>query len=132
MQDQGKARKQPYYIHRADNGVLAFAGLYELWRDKSAPEDDPHAWLWTSVIITTRAEDEVGHIHERMPMVIDPARWDDWLDPVNTEASHLHALLAPASASGLATYPVGTDVNYVKNNGPALIERLAGDPAPLV
>jgi putative SOS response-associated peptidase YedK len=132
VQDQGKVRKQPYYIHRADNGVLAFAGLYELWRDKSAPEDHPQAWLWTSVIITTRAEDEVGHIHERMPMVIDPTRWDDWLDPANTEASHLHALLAPASASGLATYPVGTDVNYVKNNGPALIKPLAGEPAPLV
>ena len=39
VEDQGKVRKQPYYIHRADNGVLAFAGLYELWRDKSAPED---------------------------------------------------------------------------------------------
>jgi putative SOS response-associated peptidase YedK len=132
VEDQGKVRKQPYYIHRADNGVLAFAGLYELWRDKSAPEDHPEAWLWTAVIITTRAEDEVGHIHERMPMVIDPARWDDWLDPANTEASHVHALLAPASASGLETYPVGTDVNYVKNNGPALIKPLAGDPAPLV
>jgi putative SOS response-associated peptidase YedK len=132
VQDQGKVRKQPYYIHRADNDVLAFAGLYELWRDKSAPDDHPQAWLWTAVIITTRAEDEVGHIHERMPMVIDPARWDDWLDPANTEASHVHALLAPASASGLATYPVGIDVNYVKNNGPALIKPLAGDPAPLV
>ena len=132
VQDQGKVRKQPYYIHRADDGVLAFAGLYELWRDKSVPEDHPRAWLWTSVIITTRAEDEVGHIHERMPMVIDPARWDDWLDPASNEASHLHALLAPASASGLATYPVGTDVNYVRNNGPALIKPLAGEPAPLV
>jgi putative SOS response-associated peptidase YedK len=132
VQDQGKVRKQPYYIHRADNDVLAFAGLYELWRDKSAPDDHPQAWLWTAVIITTRAEDEVGHIHERMPMVIDPARWDDWLDPANTESSHVHALLAPASASGLVTYPVGTDVNYVKNNGPGLIKPLAGDPAPLV
>jgi len=132
VQDQGKVRKQPYYIHRADGGVLAFAGLYELWRDKSVPDDHPQAWLWTTVIITTRAQDEVGHIHERMPMVIDSARWGDWLDPANTETSHVHALLAPASASGLATYPVGTAVNYVKNNGPALIEPLAGDPAPLV
>jgi putative SOS response-associated peptidase YedK len=112
--------------------VLAFAGLYELWRDKSVPDDHPQAWLWTTVIITTRAEDEVGHIHDRMPMVIGPARWDDWLDPANTEASDVRPLLAPASASGLATYPVGTDVNYVRNNGPALIKPLAGTPAPLV
>src|SRR5215472_2797029 len=73
VSDQGKVRKQPYYIHRTDGGVLAFAGLYELWRDKSVPEDHPQAWLWTSVIITTSAPDEEGRIHERMPMVIDPA-----------------------------------------------------------
>ncbi len=128
---EGKVRKQPYYIHRADGGVLAFAGLYELWRDRSVPEDHPQAWLWTAVIITTSAPDEAGRIHDRMPMVIDPARWGDWLDPGSSDAAHVHALLAPAAASGLASYPVGTDVNYVRNNGPALIEPLAGDPAPL-
>ena len=128
---QGKTRKQPYYIHRADGGVLAFAGLYELWRDKSVPEDHPQAWLWTSVIITTSAPDEAGRIHDRMPMVIDPARWDDWLDPASNDAAGVHALLAPAAASGLASYPVGTDVNYVRNNGPRLIEPLAGEAAPL-
>src|SRR5690242_17579128 len=131
VSDQGKVHKQPYYIHRADGGELAFAGLYELWRDKSVPEDHPQAWLWTSVIITTSAPDEAGRIHERMPMVIDPARWGDWLDPANGDPAHVHALLAPAAASGLASYPVGTAVNYVRNNGPGLIEPLAGDPAPL-
>jgi putative SOS response-associated peptidase YedK len=130
VEDQGKTRKQPYYIHRTDGGVLAFAGLYELWRDKSVPDDHPQAWLWTAVIITTSAEDEVGRLHDRMPMVIDPARWGDWLDPASNDAAHVHALLAPAAASGLASYPVGTDVNYVRNNGPRLIEPLAGDPAP--
>ncbi len=73
--DPKHPRKQPYYIRREDGGVLAFAGLYELWRDKDQPEDDRDSWLWTATIITTRAEDEVGRIHDRMPMVIDPARW---------------------------------------------------------
>jgi putative SOS response-associated peptidase YedK len=132
VEEAGKTRKQPYYIHRSDGGVLAFAGLYELWRDKSVPDDHPQAWLWTTVIITTSAEDEAGRIHDRMPMVIDPARWGDWLDPANNDAAHVHALLAPAAASGLASYPVGKDVNYVRNNGPGLIEPLAGDPAGLV
>ena len=125
VEQEGKARKQPYYIHRADGGELAFAGLYELWRDRSAPDDHPQAWLWTAVIITTSAEDEVGRIHDRMPMIIDPAGWDDWLDPANNEAAGVRALLAPASASGLASYPVGTDVNYVRNNGPGLIKPYA-------
>jgi putative SOS response-associated peptidase YedK len=55
--DAKKPAKQPYYIRREDGGVLAFAGLYELWRDKDRPDDDPDSWLWTATIITTRAED---------------------------------------------------------------------------
>jgi putative SOS response-associated peptidase YedK len=121
VEQDGKTRKQPYYIHRADGGELAFAGLYELWRDKSVPDDHPQAWLWTSVIITTTAPDEAGRIHDRMPMVIDPANWGDWLDPGNNDVPGVHALLAPAAVSGLESYPVGTDVNYVRNNGPGLI-----------
>jgi putative SOS response-associated peptidase YedK len=125
----GKARKQPYFIHRADDGVLAFAGLYEIWRDKSIPEDDPRAWLWTATIITTRAEDSVGMIHDRMPMVIDPPRWADWLDPGNSDRADLLALLAPASAGALTSYPVSMAVNSVRNNGPALLEPLTTEPA---
>ena len=67
-----RAAKQPYYIHRADGGPLAFAGLYELWRDRAVPDDHPDAWLWTATIITTSAPDELGRIHDRMPMVISP------------------------------------------------------------
>ena len=127
VEQDGKTRKQPYYIHRADDGELAFAGLYELWRDKSQPDDHPLAWLWTTVIITTTAPDEAGRIHDRMPMVIDPAQWGDWLDPANNDPSRVHPLLVPAAASGLVSYPVGTDVNYVRNNGPGLIKPL--DPS---
>ena len=131
VEKDGRTRKQPYYIHRADGGLLAFAGLYEIWRDQSLPEDDPRAWMWTAVIITTRAEDEVGRIHDRMPMIIEPERWDDWLDPGDTDPARVRALLAPAAAGGLATYPVATDVNAVRNNGPRLIEPEPGG-APAV
>jgi len=84
IHEGGRVRKQPYFIHPPGAGVLAFAGLYEIWRDKEYPEDHPSAWLWTATIITTRAEDTVGQIHDRMPMVIEPARWADWLDPGTT------------------------------------------------
>jgi putative SOS response-associated peptidase YedK len=123
VSEGGRKRKQPYYIHRADGGALAFAGLYELWRDKSYPDDHPSAWLWSAVIITTRAEDEVGHIHDRMPMVIDSDLWAEWLDPQNTGKADLLGLLAPAASNGLETYPVSMAVNSVRNNGPQLIER---------
>lgn len=130
VEEDGKTRKQPYFIHRADGGVLAFAGLYELWRDKSLPEDHPRAWLWSAVIITTRAEDEVGRIHDRMPMVIEPDRWDDWLDPGDTDPARVRALLASAAEGGrLTSYPVSMNVNAVRNNGPRLIEPEPGGAA---
>ena len=128
--DPKKAAKQPYYIRREDGGVLAFAGLYELWRDKDRPDDDPDSWLWTATIITTRAEDEVGRIHDRMPMVIEPARWADWLDPTATSAEALHGLMTPAASVHLTTYPVSTEVNSVRHNGPGLIEPMEGDSEP--
>jgi putative SOS response-associated peptidase YedK len=127
--EQGKTRKQPYYIHPADGGVLAFAGLYELWRDKSYPDDHPQAWLWTAVIITTTAEDDIGHIHDRMPMVIDRGLWGDWLDPVQGDAAALHALLRPAVAGKLESYPVSRAVNAVRNNGPDLIRPITAEEA---
>ena len=128
--DPKHPRKQPYYIRREDGGVLAFAGLYELWRDKDQPEDDRDSWLWTATIITTRAEDEVGRIHDRMPMVIDPARWADWLDPAATSAETLHGLMTPAASAHLTSYPVSTEVNSVRHNGPELIEPMEGDSEP--
>ena len=119
----GKKAKQPYFIHRADGGPLAFAGLYELWRDKAVPDEDPRAWLWSATIITTTAPDELGEIHDRMPMVIDRASWTDWLDPGNTDVADVQALLAPAASTGLISYPVAQLVNSVRNNGPELIEQ---------
>jgi putative SOS response-associated peptidase YedK len=120
----GGAKKQPYFIFRRDGGPLAFAGLYELWRDESVPDDHEHAWLWTATIITTSAPDDLGQIHDRMPMIIEPDRWEDWLDPESKDPADLMALLAPAAAGGLTSYPVSTTVNSVRNNGPQLIERV--------
>ena len=124
IEDGGKTRKQPYFIYRTDGGSLAFAGIYELWRDDKLPEDHEHAWLWTAAIITTQATDDVGQIHDRMPMVITPDHWADWLDPDNTEPSQLHAAMLPAMAGGLTSHPVSAAVNSVRNNGPDLIKPL--------
>jgi putative SOS response-associated peptidase YedK len=127
----GRGAKQPYYILREDGGPLAFAGLYELWRDASLPDDHEHAWLWTAVIITTSAPDDLGKIHDRMPMVIQPDRWQEWLDPAATHPADLMELLAPAASSGLISYPVSTAVNSVRNNGPELIRGVEpGVPGP--
>ncbi len=129
-QAAGKA-KQPYYIYRADGGLLAFAGIYELWRDKSVPDDDERAWYWSAAIITTDATDDIGRIHDRTPMVIAPESWADWLDPANNEKELLLATMLPATspeAGGLTSHPVSTAVNSVRNNGPDLVEPLKDRP----
>jgi putative SOS response-associated peptidase YedK len=123
--DRGRPRKQPYYIHRADGGMLAFAGLYELWRDSALPADHPGSWLWTAAIITTRATDDLGRIHDRMPMVIGPGRWEEWLDPAAGDPDSLLNAMMPAASSGLEVRPVSTAVNSVANDGPGLIAPVA-------
>ncbi len=121
----GRTVKQPYYISRADGGPLAMAGIYELWRDRAVPDDHERAWLWTAAIITTNAPDELGQIHDRMPMIIGADSWADWLDPASDDPADLRALLTPAVSGGLVWRPVSTEVNSVRHNGAQLIEPIA-------
>lgn len=120
----GKPAKQPFFIHRRDGHSLAMAGLYEWWHDKSRERDDPAAWLLTATVITTSSTDAVGRIHDRMPLVVDREGWADWLDPSRGPDDHLQRLLVPAGDTELDAYPVSTQVNNVRNNGPELLEPL--------
>jgi putative SOS response-associated peptidase YedK len=121
----GRARKQPFFMCPRDGGMLAMAGLYELWRALAAPADQPGPWLWTVTIITTQATDEFGHLHDRMPMIVERGSWAHWLDPARTSPGALDGLMVPAASAGLDMRPVSPAVNNVRNNGPGLIE-----PAP--
>ncbi|MDF1603707.1 SOS response-associated peptidase [Nocardioides sp. YIM 152315] len=123
----GKPRKQPFFIRPQDHGVLAMAGLYEIWRDPTRADDDPDRFRWTCTVITTEAEDSVGHIHDRMPLMVDRARWSAWLDP-RVEGPDLLDVLEPAAPGRLEAYPVSALVSNVRNNGSELIEPLPLEP----
>jgi putative SOS response-associated peptidase YedK len=120
----GKPRKQPYFIRPTDGGVLAMAGLYEIWRDPAKDEDDPTRFRWTCTVLTTSAEDSLGHIHDRMPLMLTRDRYDEWLDPTQHDRDDLLALLQPAAPGRLEAFPVSTLVSNVKNNGPELVVPL--------
>ncbi|MDH4159679.1 MAG: SOS response-associated peptidase [Actinomycetota bacterium] len=126
----GKPRKQPFYIHPSDGSSLAMAGLYEWWRDKERDPADPEAWLMTTTVITTSATDELGRIHDRMPLVVDRAHLDTWLQPSQADPRLLTELLSPASAGVLDAYPVSLAVNDVRHNGPELVDPLPADAVP--
>jgi len=125
---QQEPLKQPIYLHPKDaDHVLPLARLYEFWRDKDKPSDHPEAWLITFTIITTNATDEVGHIHDRMPMTVRPENWEAWLDPRVTKAENVRRLMAPPPPGSLDIYPVSTAVNNLRNNGPELIEPVPAE-----
>jgi putative SOS response-associated peptidase YedK len=126
---KGKPRKQPFFVRPRDHGVLAMAGLYEIWRDPAKTDDDPTRFLWTCTVITTDAEDGLGHIHDRMPLMVEREQWGSWLDP-RTGSGSLLDLLTPASPGRLEAYPVSTLVSNVRNNGPELLEPLPLDDVP--
>ncbi|MFF5504766.1 SOS response-associated peptidase [Streptomyces roseolus] len=118
----GRTRKQPYFIHPADGGPMAMAGLYEYWRDPDfTADDDPAAWLITCTIITTEATDAAGRIHPRMPLALSPDHYDAWLDPHHQDTGDLRALLTQPAGGHLETRAVSPAVNSVRNNGPHLL-----------
>jgi putative SOS response-associated peptidase YedK len=126
----GKPLKQPFFIHPADGSVMAMAGLYEIWKDPTRDDDDPLRFLWTCTVLTTRAEDAVGHIHDRMPLLVERDRYDAWLDPAVSDVDELKKLLVPAAPGRLEAYPVSTAVNSVRNNGAELLDPLPNDETP--
>ncbi|WP_270888446.1 SOS response-associated peptidase [Pedococcus sp. 5OH_020] len=125
---KGNPRKQPFFAHRADGRTLAFAGLYEFWRDrKIADPDDPEAWLTTFTIITTQAEPGLDRIHDRQPLVLEPEDWATWLDPTMEDPDEVARLLAFSAPGRFEAYPVGTAVSSNRSNGPQLLEPAGED-----
>jgi putative SOS response-associated peptidase YedK len=115
-------RKQPFYLRPVGGGPIAFAGVYELWHDRTAPADDPSSWLATYTIVTTAAEPGLDGIHDRMPLVLPADRWDAWLDPLHRAADAVQTLLLPPDAGRFEALPVSPRVNSVAENSPHLIE----------
>jgi putative SOS response-associated peptidase YedK len=118
---EGQKTKQPHFIHRVDREPLAFAGLWELWRPKDAAEGDDSQLLRSCTIITGQPNKKMAAIHDRMPVILPPNVWDEWLDPANGDLDSLNKLLVPAPSEIIELYPVSTAVNNVKQKGPELI-----------
>ncbi|MHA6762807.1 SOS response-associated peptidase [Streptacidiphilus sp. PAMC 29251] len=119
--EPGSKKKQPYFIAPADGSVLAMAGLYEFWRDRTLPEQDPAAWWCSCTVLTAAAEPALAPIHDRMPLMLPPERWEAWLDPAVTDPDQARLLLAPPAPGLLAARPVSAAVGSIRNNGPELL-----------
>jgi putative SOS response-associated peptidase YedK len=103
-------QKQPYFIRRADDKPFAFAGLWERWSDA---EGRP---LETCTILTTDANDVLRPLHERMPVIVEPADYSAWLDPARTDPDQFRPLFASLTSEQLISSPVSTHVNSPAND----------------
>jgi putative SOS response-associated peptidase YedK len=114
--------RQPWLVRRRDGEPLAFAGVWEVWRDPAVDDrDDPGAWLRTFAIVTTRANALLARVHDRMPVVLDESRWDAWLDPAFDDLDALERFLEPAPEEWFDTYEVSARVNSPANNDADLL-----------
>ncbi len=99
---------------------IAFAGLWEVWEDRYAPsESDPYK---SCTIITTDASESVKDVHDRMPLILKPEAYEEWLDPENKDAGKIEEVLKNGYVKELKRYPVSKLVNRVENNSKACME----------
>src|SRR6266436_5756899 len=85
--------RQPYWFHRPDNALIVLAGLWQ-W------QQDPEGFQLTFAIITTQANSVMAPIHDRMPVVIDTANLDPWMNLAATDLVPIRSMLAPGRNIG--------------------------------
>jgi putative SOS response-associated peptidase YedK len=103
------------YIRMRDGEVFAFAGLWERWQGEEGK------LIESCAIIVTEASEELCSIHDRMPVILDPADYERWLNPNTQEPRLLDPLLRLYPAERMTAYAISPRVNSPKNDDPSLI-----------
>lgn len=117
--EQLERGKLPHYFYLKDGSPMAFAGIWSTWRDTET--GDP---IRSCAIITTNAHPSLAPIHGRMPVMLDPAVWDAWLDRSLNDPDEARTLLQPVPERDIAEHAVSTLVNNVRNNLPECVAAL--------
>ena len=113
---QVNGHKQPYAIRVKERELFAFAGLWEHWQ---SPEGRT---IESCTIIVTDANEALRPIHDRMPVILDPAQYDTWLDPAIQDVQMLKTLLRPYPPERMEFWPVSRRVGNPGNDDPSLLE----------
>jgi len=113
--EPGRKTKTPFYLQLKSGEPFAFAGLWEVWQ---APDG---LAVPSCTIITTRPNALVAPIHNRMPVILRPEAYQQWLDPAEQPPAQLQPLLQPYPAEEMTAYPVSRLVNNPRNDLPDCI-----------
>ncbi len=111
----GQKTKIPYFIHLKSRQPFAFAGLWEEWHSPDGSQ------IRSCTIITTEPNELMATLHNRMPVILPPAAYAEWLDTAIRTPESMGTLLRPYPADEMAAYPVSTLVNSPQNDRAELI-----------
>lgn len=114
-----KPDRQPFAIALANKGPMTLAGLWDRWRN---PEGES---IRSFTIITTTPNELTGRIHDRMPVILGPEHWAQWLGEAPATDSELKAMLRPFPANRMTMWAIDKRIGNVKNDSPDLL-----DPVP--
>jgi putative SOS response-associated peptidase YedK len=103
-------QKQPFCFEVNDGELFAFAGLWERWKNQDGE------WIKSFSILTTTPNAVTSVVHDRMPVILDRADYELWLDPGMTNVEAVTDMLKSYSADQMRSYPVSPRVNNVAND----------------
>lgn len=108
-------KKQPYLVRPARGGLFAYAGVWDRW-------EGPNGAVETVAVLTVSANDLILPLHDRMPGIIPPERFAEWLDPKVTAPAKLMPLLQPYPAERMEMWAVSDRVNKVAADDAELLK----------
>jgi putative SOS response-associated peptidase YedK len=114
LDPKGK-EKQPYAIAMADDGPMVMAGLWAKWKDPKSGDE-----IQSCTILTTRSNEVMAELHDRMPVILATADWPKWLGEEPATDQELLAILRPSPDQVLKLWPVDKKVGNVRNKGAEL------------
>lgn len=112
----GEKAKQPYAIAMKDGSPFALAAIWESWRDPETGDD-----VRTFAVLTCAANDIVGEIHHRMPVIIPPSGYQRWIGDFEPDPNDL---LVPYPSELMTIWPISRRVNSPANDDPSVLDPL--------
>jgi putative SOS response-associated peptidase YedK len=113
-----RSARRPFLLRPREPRLIAFAGLYERWRDGEGGETD------TVAILTCPANGTVTPLHDRMPVVLPLEHFEAWLDVKGTGPEAASALLQPAAGDLFEAIELHPKINDSRKDEPGIQEPL--------
>lgn len=113
-----KKKNTPFFIRLLSNELMAFAGIYAIWKAPSGRD------VYSCSVLTGKANALVQPIADRMPIILDTKQYESWLRPEALDEDTLEQLSKPYPMSKMAVNRVSEEVNDTDNNNPELIQPI--------